>query len=120
MINFIKIRVHRVLTAIKGMFILIFSEAAIKAQLFFITLFIFLGIYFEISLNEWIIQIFLMGFVLSIESLNTSVEKICDFVHPDFNKKIGMIKDMAAGAVSFAVISSLIILLIIYYPYIFN
>ena len=51
MINFIKIRADRVLTAIKGMFILIFSEAAIKAQLFFITLFIFLGIYFEISLN---------------------------------------------------------------------
>ena len=63
---------------------------------------------------------FLMGFVLSIESLNTSLEKICDFVHPDFNKKIGSIKDMAAGAVSFAVISSLIILLIIYYPYMFN
>ncbi len=120
MINFIKIRVDRILTAIKGMFILIYSEAAIKAQLFFITLFIVLGIYFEISLNEWIIQIFLMGFVLSIESLNTSVEKICDFVHPSFNKKIGIIKDMAAGAVSFAVISSLIILFIIYYPYIFN
>ena len=75
MINFIKIRVDRVLTAIKGMFILIFSEAAIKAQLFFITLFIFLGIYFEISFNEWIIQIFLTGFVLSIESIKNKIKK---------------------------------------------
>ena len=115
MINFIKIRVDRVLTAIKGMFILIFSEAAIKAQLFFITLFIFLGIYFEISLNEWIIQIFLMGFVLSIESLNTSVEKICDFVHPDFNKKIGFIKDIAAGAVFFAAVFAIFVIYNIYW-----
>lgn len=119
MINFIKIRVDRVLTAIKGMFILIFSEAAIKAQLFFITLFIFLGIYFEISLNEWIIQIFLSGFILSIEALNTSIEKLCDFINPEYSKKIGLIKDFGAGAVSFAVIPSLIILFFIYYPYIF-
>ena len=53
-------------------------------------------------------------------SLNTSIEKICDFINPNFNKKIGLIKDIGAGAVSFAVISSLIILTIIYYPYLSN
>ena len=40
--------------------------------------------------------------------------------YSNFNKKIGLIKDIGAGAVSFAVISSLIILTIIYYPYLSN
>ena len=36
--------------------------------------------------------------VLVAEALNTAVEKIADFVHPDFHIKIGFIKDIAAGA----------------------
>lgn len=117
MIKYLSIRVKRIFTALGGMFFLVFSESSIQIQLVVIFLFVFLGLHFKISLNEWIIQTFLSGFILSIEALNTSVEKICDFIHPSFNKKIGLIKDIGAGAVSFAVISSIIILFIIYYPY---
>ena len=99
------------------MFFLILSESSIQIQLAVILIFTFLGFYLRISFDDWIIKIFLSGFVLSIEALNTSIEKICDFINPNFNKKIGLIKDIGAGAVSFAVISSLIILTIIYYPY---
>ena len=35
-----------------------------------------------------------------------------------YDDRIKLIKDISAGAVSFAVISSLIVLIIIYYPYI--
>ena len=102
------------------MFFLILSESSIQIQLAVILIFTFLGFYLRISFDDWIIKIFLSGFVLSIEALNTSIEKICDFINPNFNKKIGLIKDIDAGAVSFAVISSLIILTIIYYPYLSN
>ena len=102
------------------MFFLILSESSIQIQLAVILIFTFLGFYLRISFDDWIIQIFISGFVLSIEALNTSIEKICDFINPNFNKKIGLIKDIGAGAVSFAVISSLIILTIIYYPYLSN
>jgi diacylglycerol kinase (ATP) len=79
-----------------------------------------LGLYFNISKTEWLFQILVTGLVLSIEGINTAVEKVCDFVHPDFHNKIGFIKDIAAGAVFFAGITAMIIGLIIYTPYLLN
>jgi diacylglycerol kinase (ATP) len=61
----------------------------------------------------------IFGFIISIEALNTRIEKICDFTNPDYNKKIGLIKDVSEGAVYFAVIASLIAIVLIYYPYLF-
>ena len=49
--------------------------------------------------------------------LNTVAEKICDIINPKYDSRIKLIKDISAGAVSFAVISSLIVLVIIYCPY---
>jgi diacylglycerol kinase (ATP) len=52
---------------------------------------------------------------MSIEGLNTAVEKIADFIH-NYHERIGFIKDIAAGAVFFAGITAIIIGLIIYVP----
>ena len=119
MLSFISTRFRRVLTAIKGMLLLIKTEASIQSHLLIFSFFIFLGFYFELDVNDWIKQIMIFGFIISIEALNTGIEKICDFVNPDYNKKIGFIKDIAAGAVSFAVIASLVAIVLIYYPYLF-
>jgi diacylglycerol kinase len=35
---------------------------------------------------------------MSVEGLNTAIEKMADFIHPD-HQRIGFIKDIAAGAV---------------------
>ena len=77
------------------------------------------GFYFEISNTEWILQILAIGLVLGIEGLNTAVEKIADFVQPEFDEKIGFIKDVSAGAVMLVSIAASIIGLIIYIPKIF-
>ena len=119
MLSFISTRFKRVLTAIKVMFILIKTEASIQSHLLIFSLFIFLGFYVDLDINDWIKQIMIFGFIISIEALNTGIEKICDFTNPDYNKKIGFIKDVSAGSVSFAVIASLIAILLIYYPYLF-
>ena len=42
--------------------------------------------------------------------------KILDFIHPDYHKKIGFIKDVSAGSSGIAAIISLIIAGIIYIP----
>ena len=53
---------------------------------------------------------------MSIEGLNTAVEEIADFIHPEFHNKIGLIKDLAAGAVFIAATTATIVGLIIYVP----
>ena len=116
--QFVIKRIKGIIIAISGMFFLLKNEDSIKVQSLCIILFVFLGYYFEITKNEWIIHIILIGFILTAEALNTVAEKICDIINPEYDSRIKLIKDIAAGAVSFAVISSIIVLLIIYYPYI--
>ena len=76
--------------------------------------------YVHISREEWMLQILAFGLVLGIEGLNTAVEKIADFIHPEFHDRIGFIKDIAAGAVLFAASSALTVGALIYVPKLFN
>tara|TARA_B100001079_G_scaffold198966_1_gene172611 strand:+ start:491 stop:859 length:369 start_codon:yes stop_codon:yes gene_type:complete len=116
--KFIIRRFKGIIIAISGMFFLLKNEDSIKVQSICILLIVSLGYYFEITKNEWIIHIILIGFILTTEALNTVAEKICDYINPKYDDRIKLIKDISAGAVSFAVISSLIVLFIIYYPYV--
>ena len=120
LITFITGRIKSVKFALKGMFLLLKTEHAIITQFSIGILLIVVGFYLEISRLDWIIQLAVIGFVLAIEGLNTAIEKVCDFVHINFDKRIGFIKDISAGAVSFAVFFSLIILILMYYPYLFE
>ncbi|HEX8268650.1 MAG TPA: diacylglycerol kinase family protein [Flavobacterium sp.] len=102
--------------AILGAYKLISTEHSVLAQFIIAIVTIIAGFYFDISATEWMFQTMAIGMVLSIEGLNTAVEKIADFIHPEFNAKIGFIKDIAAGAVFFAALTAIVIGLIIYVP----
>lgn len=115
--SFLKGRVKSLNYTIKGAFKLLKTEHSIIVQSTVGFVFVLAGFYFRISKTEWMFQILGIGVILTAESLNTAVEKLCDFIHPDYHKKIGFIKDIASGAMTFAVTSVLIILIIIYYPY---
>ena len=114
--NFIRGRWRSLKFAFKGAWLLLTTEDSIKVQVFVAIMVTILGIYFNISNTEWMIQFLAIGMVLVAEALNTAVEKIADFVHPDYHIKIGFIKDIAAGAPTFAGIISLIIAGFIYIP----
>ncbi len=118
--GFVKNRVRSVSYAAKGALLLLKTEASIKVQFFIGILITALGFYYEISSLEWILQIFAIGMVMGIEGLNTAVEKIADFIQPEFDAKIGFIKDISAGAVMIVSIAASIIGLIIYLPKMFN
>ena len=115
--KFILGRVRSIGYAFTGFFFLIRTEHAIISQLILAGIFSGLGFYVGISREEWIWQVLAIGLVLSTESLNTAIENICDFIHPDFNTKIGTIKDIASGAVTFAALTAMIIAGLIYIPY---
>lgn len=114
--SFITGRLKSVGFAVKGAFKLITTEHSVMVQTSLAVIMIIAGFYFEISREEWMMQILAFGLVLSIESLNTAVEKIADFIHPEFHDRIGFIKDIAAGAVMFAALAAVAVGLLIYVP----
>ena len=116
MILFIKGRLKSFKYAFRGTYLLIKTEHSIMTQIFIFSLTILAGLMVGISKQDWINQTLAMGLVLGIEGMNTAVEKLADFVHPDYHKKIGFIKDVSAGSSGIAAIISLIIAGIIYIP----
>lgn len=114
--TFIGKRLKGISYSFKGALLLLRHEASIQVQAVIAIIIIFAGFYFKISTTEWMLQIFAIGLVMSIEGMNTVAEEIADFVHPDFHNKIGFIKDVAAGAVFFAAITAIVIGCIIYIP----
>ena len=102
--------------ALKGAIKLITTEHSVMVQFSVALLLIFAGFYYNITSTEWLIQTLAIGLVLSIEGINTAVEKVADFIHPEFHERIGFIKDIAAGAVFFAAMTAIAIGCIIYIP----
>lgn len=115
--SFIIGRLKSIAYAFKGAYKLLFTEHSIMIQFSIGILITIAGFYFDISKSEWLIQTLCIGLVLSIEGLNTAVEKVADFVNPDYHEKIGFIKDIAAGAVFFAALTAIVVGMIIYVPY---
>ena len=75
-----------------------------------------LGIYFQIDRNEWLWIALAVILVWTTEAVNTSIEKMVDLLHPNFDPRAGHIKDLAAGAVLMAALFSIIVALIIFLP----
>jgi diacylglycerol kinase (ATP) len=118
--RFVSGRIKSIGFAVKGAFKLVTTEHSVMVQFSIMLLMIFAGFYFHISREEWMLQTLAFGLVLGIEGINTAVEKIADFIHPEFHDRIGFIKDIAAGAVLFAASSALTVGALIYVPKLFN
>ncbi len=114
--SFLTGRLKSVRYAFRGAIKLITTEHSVMVQVTLGLLVTCAGFYFNISNTEWLFQIFAIGLVVSIEGLNTAVEKIADFIHPNYDERIGFIKDIAAGSVFIAAITAIIIGLMIYLP----
>ena len=105
--------------ALRGAYLLITTESSIKIQVFIAIVVTIAGFYFGISKMEWMVQILAISVVVGVEGLNTAIEKLCDYQQPNFDEKIGFIKDISAGAVMLVSIAAIVVGLIIYLPKIF-
>ncbi|WP_194768301.1 diacylglycerol kinase family protein [Tamlana sp. I1] len=112
-------RIKSVGFAFKGAFLLIKTESSIKFQFIIALIVTAAGFFFNISANEWLAQMLAIGLVMSLEGMNTAVEEMANFVHPERHPKIGLIKDIAAGAVFIASVFASLVGFIIYLPKIF-
>ncbi len=117
--SFLKNRLKSIGYAFKGAYQLITTEASVKVQLFIGVIMTISGIYFHLTAFEWVIQTLVIALIMALEGMNTAIEEIADFIHPEHHPKIGLIKDIAAGAVFIFAVAAVIIGLIMYIPKIF-
>ena len=107
------------LNALKGLSAAIRNERHMRVHLILSLLTICLGFYYELILWEWVAILICIGMVVSLEIINTAIEEVCDFIHRDHHPKIGLIKDLSAGAVLMISFISLLVGLLIFLPKVF-
>ncbi len=95
-----------------------FFKTERNGQIELVCTFIVIGLAFYCTCNtlEWISILFCIAIVFGAEMFNSALEKVCDLIQPEFNKKIQYIKDVSAAAVLICSIISAIIAAIIFLP----
>lgn len=112
----IKKRIKSFDYAFKGIAFVLKTQHNAWIHLFATLIAVILGFIFSINQNEWISIIICIGLVLACETINTSIELLCDARFPDYDKRAERIKDTAAGAVFLVAMASLIVGCIIFLP----
>jgi diacylglycerol kinase (ATP) len=100
--------------AIQGFLSALPSQANLRIHLIVSLLVIAAGFAFRVSVVEWCVLLLCMGLVISLELINTAIEKLVDMVSPEWKEQAGQIKDIAASAVLWSAIISALIGLIIF------
>ena len=77
---------------------------------------VMLGWVFQIGAMEWLVVTLCIVVVLILEMINTAIEKLCNVVHPGYHPQIKIIKDIAAGAVLLAAMSSVVAGAVVFVP----
>ncbi|ESU30620.1 hypothetical protein G3A_21080 [Bacillus sp. 17376] len=77
------------------------------------------GFIFSINKYEWIAIILSIGGMISMEMMNTAIERTVDMYTKEYHPLAKQAKDIAAGAVLVFAMSSVLIGLIIFLPRIF-
>lgn len=74
------------------------------------------GLFFNISVVEWLFCLVAFALVIGAEMINTSYEEMVNLLSPEKQKSAKYAKDIAAGAVLIFAFFSLVIGLIIFVP----
>ena len=107
---------NAVLFALQGIKQFFYRDRNGQIQVVIGTTAIILGFTVSLTSFQWLLVLFCIGLVISLEMINSAIERFCDLVTTEFHPGIKIIKDVAAGAVLVASITSLIIGLIIFIP----
>ena len=74
------------------------------------------GIFFKISLTEWLVLALIIGLVIATELINTSIEATIDLVTKEVHPLAKVAKDTAAAAVLVFGLTAIVIGCIIFLP----
>jgi diacylglycerol kinase (ATP) len=78
------------------------TESAIKQEVALACLLLPLSFFIARDVWTWVALVASLLFVLSIEFLNTAIERLCNHIQPDKHEAIRITKDLASAAVFFS------------------
>lgn len=93
----------------RGIYVFIKSTHNAWIHLAILAIAVFLGIYFQITVVEWMMLVLAAGMVLVTEAINTAIEIDINLTSPDYHPYAKDTKDVAAGAVLISALTALII-----------
>ena len=107
--NIVKYSLNGIKTYMEeGKSFILYSFAAILEVIF--------GFIFKVNGLEWILIICMLGVILSIELLNTGIERACDAITLEYNEMIKHAKDCGSAATFVIFIVAVILNIIIFAP----
>ena len=104
--------------AFNGLKVLFLEEHNSRIHLVIALVVIMAGFLCKITNYEWLAILLSLGLVISLEIVNTALEKIADFISPEYDLRIKVIKDLAAAGVMVGAFAAVGVGLVVFGPYI--
>ena len=106
----------RVRFALQGWLYFFSYEANGRIQAVIALLVVVAGYLLQINTQEWLWILLCIAMVIGLEMVNTAFETLANRLHPEMHPEIKIVKDVAAGAVLWVAVISVIIGAIIFIP----
>ena len=106
--------------AISGLKITFKKEQSFRVQVFIGLLVILLMFVLGLNPLEKSTLIIVIAMVLSLELINSQIERFLDVIQPNYRPEVKLIKDISAAAVLIAVLGAIVVGIIILSPHLSN
>jgi diacylglycerol kinase (ATP) len=115
--SYLKQRIQAFKVAFAGLFAGLRHETHMRLHAAAAIMVILLALNFSVTRLEWFVILICIALVISLELVNSALERLCDLVHPQQHPAVKHIKDLAAAAVLVAALASAVIGLLIFVPH---
>lgn len=103
--------IRKIRIALKGIYLAVLTDLSVAYKLV-LSIFLMVGFFYFRQWLDFSLVLLATALVLVAEMFNTAIEAICDFIEPRRDPKIGLIKDVSAGAVGVSIFVWFIVILI--------
>lgn len=104
--------------AFAGLFWAVKTQPNFRVHLILSTFAVSLGLYLQITREEFLVIIFTILLGLSGEMINTALESMTDLITKEWRQEAKIAKDVAAGMMLLIALGAILIAYIIFTPYI--
>jgi diacylglycerol kinase len=100
--------------AARGVVYVVKNERNARVHLLAMLVVLAVAVTARVSAEGFAALLFAIGLVFFAEIVNSAIEKTLDLLHPEHDKRVGVIKDMAAAGVLVAAIASIAIAIAVF------